>query len=294
MRSGPLNSDVWRLPARLARHLGPKIAGLGAIYMNVAILVRSVTGLLITLGLSLVTAGCDVQQARAKRTISHDLVDPGSAQWRDVGIVKRMTSDGGAISTVCGQVNSRNRLGGMAGFSRFAFVTQHKYPSALPAGGAHVLPPGVYDMDDMPDDNLALRRNLSLDPFPRSDERGDLTMTALCINSPSALPSSLIDYTWVNPCEGSSEGADSLYRYSNAGGVGSDNWIMSKVIQKFAGVPKKNVCRVLLSNYRRWTPLIDDNSDASYPPYGDPRASEILSEAVTLANTARRMSEGHF
>lgn len=270
----------------------------GAVTVNVAILARTVAALLITLGLGLVTVGCDVQQARAKRTISHDLVDPGSAHWRDIGIVKRITSDGGSISTVCGQVNSRNRLGGMVGFSGFAFVTQHKYPPSLPAGAEHVLPPGAYDMQDVPDDDLALRRARGLDPFPRNDDRGSLTMTALCTNSTGSLPSSLVDYMWANPCAEFSDGADSIYRYPQAGGMGSDVWVMTKVIQTFPSSPKQSVCRVLLSNYEHWTPILNDSSDGSQPTHGGSQpsdnaapASAILSEAVRLANTARRMSE---
>ena len=259
--------------------------------MNAGIPSRRLAAVIVVLGLSQGAVGCDARQASAKRTVSRDLVDPRSAEWRDIEIVRRMTSDGGSISTVCGQVNSRNHLGGMAGFSRFAFVSQHNYPPSLPAGASRVLPQGVYDMEEMADDDLATRRNMTLDPFPRYDVRGNATMSALCSKSPKVLPSSLVDYTWTNPCENLTDGADVVYQYSNSGDVGSDNRVIFQVMQKFPQVPKGDVCRVLLSKYQQWTPMLSTSSPDTSPPNHDARASEILSEAVKLGGAARRLSE---
>lgn len=46
------------------------------------------------------------------------LKDPGSAQYRDVWQVN-VTSDAGTLFAFCGEVNSRNGLGGYVGFRRF-------------------------------------------------------------------------------------------------------------------------------------------------------------------------------
>lgn len=51
--------------------------------------------------------------AAAERTVAGMLVDPGSAQFRNV------TYHGAGGVSVCGEVNAKNRMGGYNGFMRF-------------------------------------------------------------------------------------------------------------------------------------------------------------------------------
>lgn len=63
----------------------------------------------------------------AERAVATQLSDPESAQFRNERVEK---GPNGAI--VCGEVNSRNRLGGYAGFSRFGYVERTKAVSVIP------------------------------------------------------------------------------------------------------------------------------------------------------------------
>lgn len=58
--------------------------------------------------------------AQAKRTISAEMVDPSSVQYRNVRTI-RQTVDGKPVTIVCGEVNSKNRMGGYVGFAKFAY-----------------------------------------------------------------------------------------------------------------------------------------------------------------------------
>jgi hypothetical protein len=70
--------------------------------------------------------GCESQEIRdAKRAASHDLFDPTSAQFREV----RVGFDG----NVCGELNSKNRLGAYVGFHRFVWhATRGLYVATNP------------------------------------------------------------------------------------------------------------------------------------------------------------------
>lgn len=65
-------------------------------------------GLTVTLSLS----ACDSKIDRAKEAVARDLIDPSSAQFRDV----KLSDDG---FTVCGEINGKNRLGAYVGFMPF-------------------------------------------------------------------------------------------------------------------------------------------------------------------------------
>ncbi|WP_273690279.1 hypothetical protein [Ketogulonicigenium vulgare] len=59
------------------------------------------------------------QLAEIKSVVSYGLIDPDSAQFREIVAYDAVMSDGSASRFVCGQVNARNRMGGYAGFSYF-------------------------------------------------------------------------------------------------------------------------------------------------------------------------------
>ena len=66
-------------------------------------------------------AGCgstdtpeQVLERQAKDSVSRDMKDPASVQFRNVEIYAR-------AGVVCGEVNSKNSYGGMAGFQGFVF-----------------------------------------------------------------------------------------------------------------------------------------------------------------------------
>jgi hypothetical protein len=66
--------------------------------------------------LLLVLAGCEPAQFKdAKNSVAHDLLDPASAQFRDL---RRCDKPNG----VEGEVNSKNEMGGYTGFRPFTYV----------------------------------------------------------------------------------------------------------------------------------------------------------------------------
>jgi hypothetical protein len=61
---------------------------------------------------------------KGKELAARELIDPGSAQFRDVVAFKAGPSSTGFAPpgswTVCGEINGKNRLGGYVGFAKFA------------------------------------------------------------------------------------------------------------------------------------------------------------------------------
>lgn len=76
----------------------------------------SQVGFLLAISLALATCGPFPGSSRAKAhdAIKNLLFDPDSAQFRN----EETASDG----SVCGEVNSKNRMGGYVGFTRFVYV----------------------------------------------------------------------------------------------------------------------------------------------------------------------------
>ena len=58
-------------------------------------------------------AGCEGGQSLAKERAAAGLIDPDSAQFRNVIVSKA------DAMIYCGEVNGKNRFGGMVGFTRF-------------------------------------------------------------------------------------------------------------------------------------------------------------------------------
>lgn len=52
--------------------------------------------------------------AEVKKVVRSQLIDPSSAQFRNVAVMSRLTGE-----SVCGEVNGKNRMGGYTGFKRF-------------------------------------------------------------------------------------------------------------------------------------------------------------------------------
>ena len=68
--------------------------------------------------------GYGAMAAKAKVIAAHDLKDPDSAKFRDIGIYKSTTGKGGV--TVCGEINAKNAYGAYIGFRRFmVLMTGH-------------------------------------------------------------------------------------------------------------------------------------------------------------------------
>lgn len=67
-------------------------------------------GLMIMLAASGLLAGCGNKLEEAQEATAQKLIDPSSAQFRDV----RWNDE-----TVCGEVNAKNRMGGYVGFKQF-------------------------------------------------------------------------------------------------------------------------------------------------------------------------------
>ena len=62
---------------------------------------------------ALLAVGCD-NRSEMEEAVAYDLVDPSSAQFREV----RQTDDG----TWCGQVNGKNRMGAYGGYMNFVAI----------------------------------------------------------------------------------------------------------------------------------------------------------------------------
>jgi hypothetical protein len=93
----------------------------------------------ILLAFALAMVGCspsprDVALQRTKQTalqkIRERLTDPESARFTDVRIVTVHDARGiEQVTSVCGEVNSKNTFGGYAGPSPFIYTVQHKNPT---------------------------------------------------------------------------------------------------------------------------------------------------------------------
>jgi hypothetical protein len=56
-------------------------------------------------------------QAQLKEKAAHDLIDPDSAQFRNVRFVGTVDKP-----TMCGEINAKNRFGGYVGFRAFMYA----------------------------------------------------------------------------------------------------------------------------------------------------------------------------
>ena len=69
------------------------------------------------------------QKSMIEQTIRHDLVDPSSAQFGSMGAAKVSKDDGSTNIYVCGEMNSKNRMGGYVGFSAYAGILSANHDS---------------------------------------------------------------------------------------------------------------------------------------------------------------------
>ncbi|MFZ3481862.1 hypothetical protein [Sphingomonas sp. 3-13AW] len=81
--------------------------------------------MLLTSSLLLLLAAAPAVQSsplitQAKKAVTAELVDPGSAQFRKLRTAK-VTIDESQITVVCGEYNSKNKFGGYVGFATFAY-----------------------------------------------------------------------------------------------------------------------------------------------------------------------------
>lgn len=59
------------------------------------------------------------QVTQVEEAVKFQLIDPESASFRSIGAAQLIDEDGRQQTFVCGAVNSRNRMGGFAGFVAF-------------------------------------------------------------------------------------------------------------------------------------------------------------------------------
>lgn len=58
--------------------------------------------------------------AEVEEAVKYDLVEPNSARFRNIRAAVVVRQDGTSVRTVCGEVNSRNRMGGYSGAVPFS------------------------------------------------------------------------------------------------------------------------------------------------------------------------------
>ena len=80
--------------------------------------------ILLALAIPLVLAGCKPGEEKAiylaQSEVSANLLDPSSAQFRNVKVAKMMDADEGRVfAIVCGEINGKNCFGAYAGFHPF-------------------------------------------------------------------------------------------------------------------------------------------------------------------------------
>ena len=56
---------------------------------------------------------------QVQETVKYGLIDPDSASFRNVRAIDMKLADGTTYKSVCGEVNSKNRMGGYVGFTPF-------------------------------------------------------------------------------------------------------------------------------------------------------------------------------
>jgi hypothetical protein len=102
--------------------------------MNNEIFMRKMSLILASLSLLFSTTGCEnAVQKKVKTTqdsFRMTLIDPNSAMFQDV----KMYEDG----ALCGQVNSKNRMGGYVGFTSFYYkdgTSLVHQEAVVPSGG---------------------------------------------------------------------------------------------------------------------------------------------------------------
>ena len=59
------------------------------------------------------------QISQVEAAVKYSLIDPDSASFRNIRAADLTLADGTNYRRVCGEVNSKNRMGGYAGFSTF-------------------------------------------------------------------------------------------------------------------------------------------------------------------------------
>jgi hypothetical protein len=97
--------------------------------------------------------------AFAQRSVRLSLTDPGSAEFRMSGAKLRA---GPLPVVVCGEVNARNKFGGMVGFQPFFFETGELNIFARVFAAFDRLPPGVSSIKGdpgVPDFDAQWKRN---------------------------------------------------------------------------------------------------------------------------------------
>lgn len=80
--------------------------------------------ILLALAISLLLAACKPGEEKAislaQSEVSANLLDPSSAQFRNMKVARMTDSDGGGvIAVVCGEINGKNGFGAYAGFHPF-------------------------------------------------------------------------------------------------------------------------------------------------------------------------------
>ncbi|EQA1641803.1 membrane lipoprotein lipid attachment site-containing protein [Enterobacter hormaechei] len=111
--------------------------------------------ILLALVIPLVLAGCKPGEEKAislaQSEVSANLLDPGSAQFRNVKVVKMTDADDGHVNAVvCGEINGKNGFGAYAGFHPFFVELKMKSKGMLSKGVDYTLGDHFLSSKDTP------------------------------------------------------------------------------------------------------------------------------------------------
>lgn len=111
--------------------------------------------ILLALAIPLALAGCKPGEEKAislaQSEVSANLLDPSSAQFRNVKVAKMMDTDEGRVfAVVCGEINGKNGFGAYAGFHPFFVELKMKSKGMFSKGVDYTLGDHFLSSKDTP------------------------------------------------------------------------------------------------------------------------------------------------
>lgn len=99
--------------------------------------------------------------AKARRLIASHLTDPSSLQLRDIRVVQAMV-DGQKRPILCGEYNSRNKVGGYVGYTGFVYEPS-VVKGVITMNADYFSADGTNDVigDDLPSSDAGIKRVLA-------------------------------------------------------------------------------------------------------------------------------------
>ena len=91
--------------------------------------IHKIGACLVAISVVATLGGCDAfGRAKYLEKVKEHLLDPGSAHFDHVRIVRIQTKEGSKYVSLCGEVNSKNGMGGYVGNHYFYYIVEH-HPS---------------------------------------------------------------------------------------------------------------------------------------------------------------------